>query len=134
MTKRTRENAVYITQLPQDITEEKLGGLFGSIGIIKGGGGQKITLEKLQNLIGSCFSQIRKHAIKTRVCPTYHRSLNTSSASRSMYKTSNLCKSVSRHAHLRNESVWRERSWGLRDLLRSLPSPAPRTVHKGLIH
>ena len=37
-------------------------------------GGQKITLEKLQNLIGSCFSQIRKHAIKTRVCPTHHRS------------------------------------------------------------
>ena len=37
MTKRTRENAVYITQLPQDVTEEKLGELFGSIGVIKVG-------------------------------------------------------------------------------------------------
>ena len=35
MTKRTRENAVYITQLPQDVNEEKLGELFGSIGVIK---------------------------------------------------------------------------------------------------
>ena len=37
MTKRTRENAVYITQLPQDINEEKLSELFGSIGVIKVG-------------------------------------------------------------------------------------------------
>ena len=47
MTKRTRENAVYITQLPQDITEEKLGELFGSIGIIKVGGGRKLVTRSI---------------------------------------------------------------------------------------
>ena len=35
MTKKTRENAIYVTQLPQDVTPEKLAELFGSIGVIK---------------------------------------------------------------------------------------------------
>lgn len=35
MTKKIRENAVYITQLPPDVTMEKLAELFGSIGVIK---------------------------------------------------------------------------------------------------
>lgn len=35
MTKRVREDAVYITQLPQDVTVDKLAELFGSIGVIK---------------------------------------------------------------------------------------------------
>ena len=33
--KRYRDDAVYITQLPDDVTDEKLGELFGSIGRIK---------------------------------------------------------------------------------------------------
>ena len=37
MIKRTRENAIYITQLPDDVNEEKLAELFGSIGLIKVG-------------------------------------------------------------------------------------------------
>lgn len=35
MTKKIRENAVYVTQLPQDVTVDKLAELFGSIGVIK---------------------------------------------------------------------------------------------------
>ena len=35
MTKKTRENAIYITQLPDDVTSEKMAELFGSIGMIK---------------------------------------------------------------------------------------------------
>ena len=35
MHKRTREDAVYITKLPQDVTMDKLAELFGSIGVIK---------------------------------------------------------------------------------------------------
>lgn len=33
--RRIREDAVYITQLPDGVTEEKIGELFGSIGVIK---------------------------------------------------------------------------------------------------
>ena len=33
--KRYRDDAVYITQLPEDITDEKIGETFGSIGRIK---------------------------------------------------------------------------------------------------
>ena len=35
MNKRTREDAVYITKLPPDVTMEQLAELFGSIGVIK---------------------------------------------------------------------------------------------------
>ena len=35
MEKRPRENAVYVTGLPMDVTDEKLAELFGSIGVIK---------------------------------------------------------------------------------------------------
>lgn len=35
MEKKIRENAVYISLLPDDVTEEKLGEVFGSIGVIK---------------------------------------------------------------------------------------------------
>lgn len=35
MEKKIRENAVYISLLPDDITEEKIGEHFGSIGVIK---------------------------------------------------------------------------------------------------
>ena len=35
--KKTRENAVYVTGLASDVTEEKLSELFGSIGVIKVG-------------------------------------------------------------------------------------------------
>ena len=37
MEKKPRENAVYVTSLPMDVTEEKLAELFGSIGVIKVG-------------------------------------------------------------------------------------------------
>lgn len=33
--KKTRDNAVYVTGLSQDVTEESLAELFGSIGVIK---------------------------------------------------------------------------------------------------
>ena len=33
--KKIRENAVYVTKLPQDVTMEQLSELFGSIGVIK---------------------------------------------------------------------------------------------------
>ena len=33
--KKIRTDAVYITQLPDDVTEAKLGEYFGSIGVIK---------------------------------------------------------------------------------------------------
>ena len=35
MEKKPRENAVYVTGLPMDVTDEKLAELFGSIGVIK---------------------------------------------------------------------------------------------------
>ena len=35
MTKKIRENAIYITQLPPDVTTDKMAELFGSIGVIK---------------------------------------------------------------------------------------------------
>ncbi len=35
MEKKIRENAVYITLLPDDVTEEKIADHFGSIGVIK---------------------------------------------------------------------------------------------------
>ena len=35
MEKKVRENAVYISLLPDDTTEEKLAEYFGSIGVIK---------------------------------------------------------------------------------------------------
>ncbi len=35
MEKKRRENAVYISSLPDDVTEDKIGELFGSIGVIK---------------------------------------------------------------------------------------------------
>lgn len=35
MEKKIRENAVYISLLPEDTTEEKLAEHFGSIGVIK---------------------------------------------------------------------------------------------------
>ena len=35
--KRIREDAVYITNLTDEVSEEKMGELFGSIGVIKVG-------------------------------------------------------------------------------------------------
>jgi len=35
MEKKQREDAVYVTGLPDDVTTEKLAELFGSIGVIK---------------------------------------------------------------------------------------------------
>jgi len=35
MEKKIRDNAVYISSLPDDVTSEKIGELFGSIGVIK---------------------------------------------------------------------------------------------------
>ena len=35
MNKRTREDAVYITKVPPDVTMEQMAELFGSIGVIK---------------------------------------------------------------------------------------------------
>ena len=35
MEKKIRDNAVYISCLPDDVTSDKIGELFGSIGVIK---------------------------------------------------------------------------------------------------
>ena len=45
MEKRPRENAVYVTGLSMDVSDEELAGLFGSIGVIKVGLFKFITVD-----------------------------------------------------------------------------------------
>ena len=61
MEKKTRTNAVYITCLPDDVTEDKVTEVFGAIGMIKTSkktGGPSVTL----------YNDKRTDKFKVRLC------------------------------------------------------------------